>query len=1233
MAINKTPRLDTQYSEIDLRRKVIIQRAIVPQNYTPNGTEFEIAFEGYIDEWRVDEDIISIRASDNHAVLKDAAVLDNYSYDSRVRDEDAELILEDYLQEKVIDKYSPVMITEVTASTVTTNPIGYKGLTPVVYSPSGYTLDPTRKFDSSWVIRHNEEQSSSVWEICRDTVDSSGLDLRYRYYPPDKAHRLEVYNPPRDMNMPVERIESWTATAKVLMQTPEPHNLQVGQLVTITGATPTTAWNATNCEVLEIVSHYEVVLDHPVSGTTTTAADYNSATNPMMFSYTPTWRLPQPQVRGFSGIGAKIEDIRNHIEIRYNRQVVKRELKIWSMWRESGKPIAALLYRDWDVTASTIRPVDFVRTIEVDPNQQGIEVTITGLGSPIDGVNGDHVLIANPIEFGVGESTIIWVLEGTTGASFGPYTATTGQADTGIGKVISDSIRFDTVIASDIVSIQKYGYRPAAIHEGASTHLETAEEARRLAQRVLADLMDPSEDFEVETQTIPFRVHDMVRLEQATRKGLWNALDCAVVATKESFSSGKASLSLTLRKNRPTRSGSRWNPILVGADSTRRRVSAPDGLWKRLTDDAVAPEPTIINQDIIDNRLPAKLDINFPLKQSRILESERDIWSLDSVEVHASTESNYTPGPDTFKFRTTDGMGQISNLTPGQTYYTKLRLVDREGNISRSISLPSSYVRATERKPEVTLAFLGARPFIARPFDGESSLLNTTLPVTSTLTPAWTATIAAQTSKVITNDFDDLWLPHEPFLPGPPLLPTYQYIQGAFQVPVTGTYSIKGRLFYGYGSTKPSGTGASFVARIMLRSALSYKIVGELFNHQDVVDTSEEVELDVNHTVYAQQGDHIFLWLQLNCDDADINHPYFLMPAPVAATKLNSYDAQVSYLTIALDREGVSSDTLSFTERAEMVLPSTATSPRFTPPPIANFAAVTSWDADGLGDGFQLLPGPGVSSSDIVNFTHIDRPWTATTSPIALPDNLTIARPGVGFINEAFMVSSSTVASVNPAAVLGEGTTGYSVVITFRMPPHAAGDYYTQNDATSAITTTDPWLAGGGSRTLLFFGDNATGTPLFELSVDPSAATHHFSLSCSREIADTPTVVGFGGLHFDDPLYYPYTHTIVVTVTTAGTGDIAVYWDQPFDPAEGLTDTVGVPAGGDLTIVGASADGLGGFEEHADDWILHELYVKPSVLTAAEIKAVYERAEAVWGSRRYLPPMPDDPDAFFFVGP
>lgn len=629
----------------DLRTRIRIEYAAVPLDWVIQGWEWAPRFDGLVDKLDWGGDLLELEACDLGCALDDVFRVDSKRYEYGI---DSTTLARTHLQ-TLVDDNEPQTFGYGGSPGVTW---GYLGGKPTVYTP----VTP------SWLMRYEHGGTGSVLKLLQGVADQIGWDVRYRPYEPLETDRLTFYEPPRNLNMALSYVvERADGFAEVRFA--HPHGLQVGQRISITD---TTNFNGSDIRVTELLGYDRIVTDHQPAGSP-------SAETSGYVSYGAHLTLSADSVERIGKVASDVADIRNHIVVRYDRKDSAATLPI-SFMEEAGGDI--IVYFDGDADVSSI--------------ETGADATIDSVDAPFSGVRTVMSIGGN----------------GTNSITITPAGGATGTSSTGIFS--SEYLGFSTYIAISTPSVQRYGLRTAGMFEGSTEGVDTREEARLLGEGALSDMKDPTVDMDVDTKCLPWTdLHDLFRLE-TDPLGRWEAMDVAVVSYTDNYGA-RSNTSLNLRHDHPSK-GRAWLKRNRGLLTDVIGWAPPNNIPANII------AGTELGYFNLDTRIGGQFMASWNRAQGKMS------WLHDKTEIHVSTSSHgFLPRDhqsagspvgtlmDTVrgtKSALSYNSGQESALTPGETYFVKVRHRDKYGNLSGSLSgATAGYTMRYLTKPAAAFAY------------------------------------------------------------------------------------------------------------------------------------------------------------------------------------------------------------------------------------------------------------------------------------------------------------------------------------------------------------------------------------------------------------------------------------------------------------------------------------------------------------------------------------------------
>lgn len=213
-----------------------------------------------------------------------------------------------------------------------------------------------------------------------------------------------------------------------------------------------------------------------------------------------------------------------------------------------------------------------------------------------------------------------------------------------------------SIVVQDAASQAQYRLRFMQIAEGASSNIDRAIEAQKMADAALSDLKDPLAEQEIELDFFPaVMLGDLYRF---TANGVHYSADqnLAVISYRHSFSSeGDAQTTITTR-GKPSFGVSMWLEMDVRPGQSEPRHTAPP------------LDPLSVIASPIVNGIAVTLT---PATSGP---------EATAFELHISTTSGFTPSSSTLRGTFDTTSFDVSDLVPGTTYYVCVVPRDRYGN-------------------------------------------------------------------------------------------------------------------------------------------------------------------------------------------------------------------------------------------------------------------------------------------------------------------------------------------------------------------------------------------------------------------------------------------------------------------------------------------------------------------------------------------------------------------------
>jgi len=788
--LNLSPTNPAASFPLDIRRRIRIERWVTGvEEAPPTDVGWEIRFDGYIDSYTAASNgALNLSCTDRAAPLLDQKILDAKSYYFPNPTKLAEQHIDEIITDFVPEIQSPS--TRVV--------IGYKGGIPLVHTD--YASTASRYFrNSGWLLRYNDVGTDAVFTAGKAMADSIGYDFRFRFYEPWGEDRLEFFPPPREKQIRIRHLRA-KADGAVEVTTEKPHGLSPGVYVSVltAGTLSFVDW-----PVVEVNSYHRFTTLDNLFGSTASA--FPTAA---VVQYAENYTLRPGHWKTLGDLSGNISSIRNHIVCRYNRENTPATFTV-ALAKSTGTAAFTL----------TLPPTVDVSTL--DPDRLGVEFTLSGGTGTATVFNG-----ISSVGKTFGSSVIRSDLQ------FGGPTAATLTME-------CEFIRFQQVSSTATASIARYGLQPAGIYEGRVTNIDTFEEAKRLTDRILSDLSDPSADYQIQTKPLPLEIHDVIEIppgewvaspdqrqdnlgEPLGRLPRDTPTRAAVVAYREVSEGGDCYTDWTLRNERPS----------LGTRTLRAAIqdTLRPGLHNNMVDAPALLGPRFTN--IGARRL------NFAWKNSGV---GKPRWRTDFTEVHLSETPDYTPTRETLVASVRGTNVEVTlgpdglPLDPSKVYYPRLRNRDVDGNLSLSsaASLPSVRAFYTTLVPE--------------------------------------ARVERSTSTLERSGFG--WLPLE-YDVDTTATTTYDYLDNynpssaswgfSFTAPVTGVYRVSGLIVAGIERDKSAGTVLFAVAQYRA-GELNKRFVHSNYNYPDGPSTRT---FAIPHTadVFCLAGD--VLRQEVNPNDA-----------------------------------------------------------------------------------------------------------------------------------------------------------------------------------------------------------------------------------------------------------------------------------------------------------------------------------------------------------------------------
>jgi hypothetical protein len=599
---------------IDLRTRIRIEYALVPVSWEVQGWEWAPKFDGFVDSLDWGDDALEIEACDRAAALGDTFRVDARRYEYG----QASTTLSSGHLQNLINDNVPKTIRSGQAAGFDT--WGYLGGTPVIYTP----------VTDQWVQRYEHGGTGTVLKLLQGVADQIGWDVRYRDYPPLAEDRLTYFEPPRNLSQTLSRVEE-TADGFTVVTFPHPHGLQLGQAVELSDIPNF----STTGFVKQIPTWNKIVVDREPAGTPSAETSGN-------VEHGAHFTLRASNIFDVGRVSMNIEDIRNHVVIKYNREGSAATFYISAMEEDGADLLFVYLPEDVDVSVL----------------EAGQEVTIESPDAGFSGTRAISFLTGNSVELVPAGG----VLTGTNNSSTS-------------GLFYSEYLAFNQVVVTNTPSIGRYGLRSAGVFEGSIEGVDTKREALQLARGMLSDMANPTVDMDASVTCLPHvELHDLLALE-ADPLGRWTAMNVAVVGYTHNFGP-IATTDLQLRHDHPSK-GRAW---LNRGRGLSLDTPGNWGIPNRNIDIDLDIDPGF-NFDLNPDIGPYFMSTWTPMGGKRS-------WLHDRTEVHFSTStSGFAAQPSTLVDSTRGAFSAAAGsaaarFSPGTTYFVKYRHRDRWGNLS-----------------------------------------------------------------------------------------------------------------------------------------------------------------------------------------------------------------------------------------------------------------------------------------------------------------------------------------------------------------------------------------------------------------------------------------------------------------------------------------------------------------------------------------------------------------------
>lgn len=572
---------------LELRRRLVIEYAAVPNEWNIQGWEWTRLFEGYVDDISYQADTVTIAAVDEIIILEDAFQLDAkpYNYYS------GPVLSETHIQ-NVIDDNVPTILTG-SATLV----IGYRGGTPDLYTPAS----------TGWVLNYDDTPAAVVSSLVTAVADQIGWTARYKWYDAWQDHRLTYFAPPRLKKIDIESI-SEDADGFTTITTRTPHGLTEEQVITIAG---TTNFNGATT-VDQVLAYNEFrTLQTPAGSPATETVGY--------LTYDAHVTLNDEQVTQYDPLRKNARDIRNAAVVKYNRVPGETAtLPVTAVAGGSGSPIQVTLEKNNTAYSRTLAQLQVGQSFEVF----GCPDTDANVKDEIASISNGTI---------TGSVNIAAALSATSAGFKSEY------------------LTFKTAFSVSTPSINKYGLRQAAVYEASNGNINTATEAYSLAAAIVSDLAEPTADTAVRIHCAPwFELHDLITLAPDKKQRWTDSLDTAIVGISHHLAGADSYTMLSLRAatSASVSGGSNNAAPTLGGGWVFRNLVDPK---RPAVSDKVESAMDDLNK--IGATLGGKVGRQFtwgiPTQWGRNNNEGRSMMRHDMFEVHLSTDPDFIPDRDT----------------------------------------------------------------------------------------------------------------------------------------------------------------------------------------------------------------------------------------------------------------------------------------------------------------------------------------------------------------------------------------------------------------------------------------------------------------------------------------------------------------------------------------------------------------------------------------------------------
>lgn len=634
---------------VDFRRRVKIERALIPPLWRIQGWEWELRFDGFIDAWDVDEEAITISCVDRGAPLIDQFIMDQRAYNFYT----ANKPMEEHIQQ-IINDNNPTIYTS-TSSVI----IGYKGGLPILYTEAG-TAATAYLNNAAWNLRYNDVASGTVLSALQAVTDQIGSLIGYRFHEPWQEFRLETHFPKRSKSFQIQAVAPVSSGVEVT--TFEPHGLNVGSIASVYG-TSSLNFGGTVASVLD---YYRIRFDGFTGGSTATETGGS-------LGFSRHVALSAQDVFSVNPVKSEIANVRNHAVVKYQRvdSLFSLAFSNVSTSAASSNLVFVTLPSTVDLTS-------------IDPDKLGITFTISDCTTATFNSNYTGSIINR-----------------NTVRSNEPYPLV-GSASASTGNFSCPYIAFQQVTSTATSSVNRYGLRPVGMYEGSNLAVSTNTEALRIANAFVEDLAEPTVDMSINTRIMDFRLGDLIELPNDP-KGRWvqssGNLTPAIVGIRERYESGKCTADYDMRHTRPTAGTKPYRRIQDSWGTAPANNNLHD-----VVNDSISWR--------VQAKRGRVFSFGFPRNQRRSMGLRDDVMETHistASGFRPGPDTLVSKGRADHVNISQDGAG--NPLTPGTTYYVRFRYLDIFGNPSQitglnaasAATIPSFYLRYLDQRPEALI--------------------------------------------------------------------------------------------------------------------------------------------------------------------------------------------------------------------------------------------------------------------------------------------------------------------------------------------------------------------------------------------------------------------------------------------------------------------------------------------------------------------------------------------------